>query len=135
MTARRESPVRETVELSDRNVLEIVLPGGRYSLRFAEVAGIAPPRELRTVAAAPDAVLGLADWRGSILTVLDLARLLEEGRVGDRPWLIRLAPPLDHVALATSALPTLGHGGGAAPVDAASLVERAGGGAGRPHGA
>lgn len=122
---------------SDEKVLEIALPCGRYSLRLADVTGVAPPRALRSVPGAPESVLGLADWRGGLLTVLDLGRLIDERPAGAQPWLIRLAPPFENVALATGALPTIADGGGnAVRLDPASLVERAGSrkAADRPHG-
>jgi hypothetical protein len=107
-------------------VLTITLVRRRHWLGLSHVAGVAPPCDLWRVPGAPDAVLGLAEWRGSVLTVLDLPRLVGEGVACPRPWLVRLAPPLDHVALACPALPVVGlpDDPDAAPLDPAALLAR-----------
>ena len=49
-----------------------------YGLRLGSVAGLGEAGEIRSVAGAPSSVLGLSDWRGRLLTVVDLAALLDE---------------------------------------------------------
>jgi hypothetical protein len=73
-----------------------------YGLRLASVDGLAEAGEIRGVAGAPSSVLGLSDWRGRLLTVVDLASLLNEAvPAGGRQdgCLVRLAPPLENTAL------------------------------------
>jgi hypothetical protein len=70
-----------------------------YALRLTEVSGVVAMGPLRRVPMAPAGVLGLAEWRGRLLTVLDLPGLLDERHGKGSPSLVRLAPPFDHLAL------------------------------------
>jgi len=42
--------------------------------------------------------LGLVEWRGRLLTVIDLPPLLRDAARGEAACLVRLAPPHDHLA-------------------------------------
>jgi hypothetical protein len=123
--APERSAAPEPAARSPEKALTILLTGRRFALGLEQVWGVGPPRDVRFVPGAPDTVAGLTEWRGSILTVLDLPRILGVGRAGDRPWLVRLAPPFEHVALACPALPAIASGEGSTPLEPASLVERA----------
>jgi chemotaxis signal transduction protein len=90
-TAVREGPSRRT--------LGFELDGQRFALRLADVGGLANCGPIRAVPGSPPAVLGLTEWRGTLLTVLDLPRLLDVAGDGAEPCLVRLAPPLRGVAL------------------------------------
>ena len=87
-------------------------PGGATTVRFrlggqscclplADVAELADLPSPVPVPGAPATVLGLAELRGRIVTVLDLACLMGLGstRWGDRTSAILLAPPWSHIAL------------------------------------
>jgi chemotaxis signal transduction protein len=76
--------------------------GRSYGLKLGAVEGLGEPGSIRSVAGAPDAVLGLSDWKGRLLTVVDLAALLGEQPPAPEerePCLVRLASPLEHTAL------------------------------------
>jgi len=76
--------------------------GRAYGLKLGAVEGLGEPGSIRSVAGAPDAVLGLSDWKGRLLTVVDLAALLGEQPPTPEerePCLVRLASPLEHTAL------------------------------------
>lgn len=79
-------------------LLYFALEGADYALRLRDVRGVGSCGALRPVPGAPPAVPGLAEWRGSVLTVVDLARLLGHSATGARPCLIRLGEPLRGVA-------------------------------------
>jgi len=49
-------------------------------------------------------VLGLTEWRGRLLTVLDLPYLLEDEGTDAPPCVVRLASPLRHTALVIRAV-------------------------------
>jgi len=74
--------------------------GGKYfALDVSSVAGLAACSAMRTVPGAPRAVLGLVEWRGTVLTALDLPNVLGH-EVGNAPaCLVRLARPMQRVAL------------------------------------
>lgn len=80
-------------------ILVFRLEDGLHGLRVNDISGIASCEVLRELPGAPAGVRGLAEWRGSVLTVLDLP--CDWGRVEqDEPaCLIRLAPPLEQTAL------------------------------------
>ena len=63
-----------------------------------DVGGLANCGPLRRVPGTPAAVLGLTEWRGTLLTVLDLPRMLGAPASAAEPCLVRLAPPLRGVA-------------------------------------
>ena len=80
-------------------VLLFDLGPGHYALRAAAVNGLAECGPVRQVPGAPRTVLGLVEWRGHPLTVLDLPRLLGHSAPGGPACLIRLAPPLQGTSL------------------------------------
>jgi len=89
--------------------LELTLDGARWSLAATAVDGVGRIGALRAVPGAAPAVLGLTEWRGRIVTVIDLAAALYDRspRLGEAGWLLRLAAPLGHAALALSDSPRL----------------------------
>ena len=70
-----------------------------YALRAAAVNGLAECGPVREVPGAPPAVLGLVEWRGHLLTVLDLPQLLGHATPNGPACLIRLGPPLQGTSL------------------------------------
>ena len=48
---------------------------------------------------APDGVLGVHEWRGRLLTVLDVTHFLDEAPLPGPHSLLRLAPPFERTAL------------------------------------
>ena len=84
--------------LQDRLLL-FDLEQAHYALRAAAVHGLAECGPVRRVPGAPPSVLGLVEWRGHPLIVLDLPALLGHGTPSGPPCLIRLAPPLQGTAL------------------------------------
>lgn len=70
-----------------------------YALPLGCVDGLGDPGQIRRVPGAPTGVLGLTEWRGRLLSVLDLPRLLDDAPHEGRPCLVRLAAPLAHCAL------------------------------------
>jgi hypothetical protein len=70
-----------------------------YALHVEDVSGVAETAVVRPVPLAPRGVLGLAEWRGRLLTVLDLAELMDDAATDAEPSLVRLATPLEHTAL------------------------------------
>jgi hypothetical protein len=85
--------------VADERRLVFDLGAGRYGLRLETISGVAELSSWRPVPGAPPGVLGLTEWRGRPLTVLDLPSLLEERHGKGAPSLIRLAAPFDHLAL------------------------------------
>ena len=75
------------------------LAGRGYALDLTHVAGVAECGPVRPVPGAPSAVVGLVEWRGRILTLVDLPRLLQRPRAVGPPSVIRLAPPFEQIAL------------------------------------
>lgn len=71
----------------------------RYALAAETVASVARAREILPVPRAPRGVLGLAERRGRVLTVLDVAQLLDDLETGEERVLVILQPPLGHLAL------------------------------------
>ncbi len=69
-----------------------------YALPLSAVFGLAECGDVRRVPGAPRNVLGMTEWRGDLLTVLDLPRLLRHSAVPGRACLIRLAAPLQQIA-------------------------------------
>ncbi len=69
-----------------------------YALPLSAVFGLAECSEIRRVPGAPRNVLGMTEWRGDLLTVLDLPRLLRHSAVPGHACLIRLAAPLQQIA-------------------------------------
>jgi purine-binding chemotaxis protein CheW len=62
---------------SDRakNLVGFAVDGARYAVEVAAVREIVNPHEVRLLANAQPGVLGLADHRGEVVTLLDLRRL------------------------------------------------------------
>ena len=69
-----------------------------YALPVAEVAGLVEYRGVTPVPGAVEPVLGLAEWRGNLLSVIDLEGLLSQPPGQAPPCLVRLMPPLEHTA-------------------------------------
>jgi len=96
---------RESRRRRDRSVrgpqpaLLFALGTGHYALPAAAVAGLAECGPIHEVPGAPPAVRGLAEWRGNVLTVLDLPWLLGQPAGAAPPCLLRMAPPLVRLAL------------------------------------
>lgn len=86
-----------------RRVLLFALGGRDYAIRVSAVGGVAECGPIRRVPGAPSAVVGLAEWRGNVLTVLDLAHLLDHPPGDAQPSLVRLVPPLQQAALLLTA--------------------------------
>jgi chemotaxis signal transduction protein len=80
-------------------LLVLSLARGRYALGLGQVAGLAACGPLRGVPLAPPVVPGLTEWRGRLLTVVDLPAILGEGPRGRWETLVRIAPPHEHTAL------------------------------------
>ena len=70
-----------------------------HAIRVSDIGGVVSCEALRALPGAPAGVLGLAEWRGTVLAVLDLPRHLGCGAQDEPACLIRLAPPLDQTAL------------------------------------
>jgi len=70
-----------------------------YALALAAIDGLADVGPIRPVRQSPAGVLGLTEWKGQLLTVLDLPALLGQATPNGSASLVRLAPPLDQVAL------------------------------------
>jgi hypothetical protein len=64
-----------------------------------DVSGVVEAADVRPVPLAPFGVLGLSEWRGRLLTVVDLAVVLGEAPGEGPASLVRLAAPLQHTAL------------------------------------
>jgi len=79
--------------------LVLRLGRGSYALHVDDVSGVAEPSRLRPVPLAPSGVLGLGQWRGRLLTVIDLPQVLGELPLDGPATLVRLAAPLEHTAL------------------------------------
>jgi purine-binding chemotaxis protein CheW len=79
-----------------------------YGIELRHVAGVEPERQVRPVPGAPEAVLGLVESRGRLLTVIDLPRLLGDGPHSLPPCLVRLGPPWSDVAFHVPAVVQIG---------------------------
>ncbi|HKQ61333.1 MAG TPA: chemotaxis protein CheW [Candidatus Polarisedimenticolaceae bacterium] len=79
--------------------LRFELAGRSYALPLDAVDGLSEPGKLHRVPGAPPEVPGLCEWRGRLLAVIDLARLLEAGPAAGPACLIRLAAPFERSAL------------------------------------
>jgi chemotaxis signal transduction protein len=107
-----------------QRAIVFVLGGRRYALRVAAAAGLAECGPIREVPGAPPAVVGLTEWRGNILTVLDLPHLLGHPPGEAPPCLVRLASPMDRAALLLTANVTMGEFGGVSGVPEEDDVPR-----------
>lgn len=79
--------------------LAIRLAERTYALPLEQVSDVAEARNVRTVAGRPRGVLGIHEWRGKLLTLLDLPELVDDRGLPGPPTLVRLAAPFDHTAL------------------------------------
>jgi chemotaxis signal transduction protein len=70
-----------------------------HAIRVNDIGGVVSCEGLRALPGAPAGVLGVAEWRGSVLTVLDLSEYLGRAAPDEPACLIRLAPPLEQTAL------------------------------------
>jgi len=70
-----------------------------YAVREAAVTGLIDSGPVRPVPGAPDAVVGLTDWRGHVMTLIDLHRVLDDAPVEGPSCIVRLAAPLERTAL------------------------------------
>jgi hypothetical protein len=93
--------------------LLIVLQRDRYAIATSHVFGVADCSPIRKVEGGPPAVLGLTEWRGNLLTVVDLPYLLGHAAADGPHCLLRLAPPHELTAFRLPATVRI------APVDAA----------------
>lgn len=85
------------------NVLAFDVAGTPYAIAVEAIAEVAEAPALRPVPLGPAGVLGLAEFRGAVVAVLDLGRLLDEHASGERATrIVRLAAPHDRTALAVS---------------------------------
>ena len=80
-------------------VLLLAIAERRFALPAEIVAGLADCGPIYPVPGAPPVVLGLAEWRGSVVTVLDLQPTLGAPPSDAPACLVRLRPPLQHIAL------------------------------------
>jgi len=70
-----------------------------YAIPLAQVTGLADCGPIRPVADTPPEVLGISEWRGRLLTVLDLTGLLGESGDQEPMCLIRLSGSMARTAL------------------------------------
>jgi chemotaxis signal transduction protein len=82
-----------------QRALLFALCGKHYALDVSSVAGLAACSSTRTLPGAPRAVLGLVEWRGTVLTALDLPHVLGHEAGAGPACLVRLARPMQRVAL------------------------------------
>ncbi len=92
--------------LSDR-FLSFRVGSRDYAIPLEHVSGLADCGPIRTVDGVPPEVLGLSEWRGRLLTVLDLHGLLGEPHSRGTMCLIRLSGTMTHTALRVAAPVTL----------------------------
>lgn len=71
-------PLEETTTLTEvRELLVFSLAGERYGIETAYVLEVIPLRELTPVPCTPPFVLGVVNYRGRVLPVLDLRKVFE----------------------------------------------------------
>ena len=95
---RKQSGATDRDSLRGR-LLMFDLDSCHYAIRAAAVSGLAECGPVREVPGGPRAMLGLVEWRGHLLTVLDLPQLLGHATPNGPACLIRLAPPLQGTSL------------------------------------
>jgi purine-binding chemotaxis protein CheW len=115
----RDAPLPDA---TSEPLLFFAIAGEAFAIRLGEVGGVVALESLREVPGAPPRVLGLAEWRGSLLAVLDLPALLGLEASEAAGCLIRLAPPLEQTALYLPGNVRLGEGS-LEPVDGARQRE------------
>lgn len=70
-----------------------------HAIRVNDIGGVVSCEGLRALPGSPAGVLGVAEWRGAVLAVLDLPGYLGRAAPDEPACLIRLAPPLEQTAL------------------------------------
>jgi hypothetical protein len=98
----REHPGRTPVEPENR-FLGFRAGSSNYAIRLEHVSGLADCGPVRKVNGTPPQILGLSEWRGRLLTVLDLPGLLGEPAGQGPMCLIRLSGTMTRTALRVSA--------------------------------
>lgn len=93
------APTKPARGAEEDRVLVFGCGGRRLAIGLRHVAGLVEAGSPVPVPLAPDFVVGLLDRRGSVLSVLDLPRLLGHEGGPAAPFVVRLAAPWDHVAL------------------------------------
>jgi hypothetical protein len=97
---RNPRPDRATLDLEPaERILLLRMGGPPHALRLSSIAGVAECGRVHPVPDAPAPVHGVVEWQGNLVTVLDLPRLLRVDVTDGPACLIRLAPPLEHIAL------------------------------------
>jgi hypothetical protein len=82
-----------------RSALVFRLARRRYALELNRTSGVGDLGSVRRIPDAPRAWLGLADWGGRVLNVIDLPFLLDDRAVDSVSSLVRLRAPQDDLAL------------------------------------
>ena len=102
----RDAPRRTVSPVCEQPARCLVfrLQRGRYAIPLPAVSGFGDVGEVRRVPGAPPAVMGLVEWRGRLLTLIDLPQLLRDAPHADPPCMVRLAPPRDHIAFRVPAV-------------------------------
>lgn len=70
-----------------------------YALPLRRTSGVRDMGTVRGIPGAPPAWLGLTDWSGHVLSVIDLPHVLGDAAVDDARMLVRLEHPHQDVAL------------------------------------
>ena len=104
--ASQEQPERPPAGYSDR-FLSFRAGAREYAIALEQVSGLADCGPVRCVEGTPREVLGLSEWRGRLLTVLDLPGLLGEPQSQGPMCLIRLSGSMTCTALRVPAPVTL----------------------------
>ncbi len=94
----REHPGRASAEQENR-FLGFRAGSSDYAIRLEHVSGLADCGPVRKVNGTPPQILGLSEWRGRLLTVLDLPGLLGEPDSRGPMCLIRLSGTMIRTAL------------------------------------
>jgi chemotaxis signal transduction protein len=90
---------REDFAVDTGRALLFTLGDRQYALPVASVAGLAECGPVHKVPRAPRAVHGLAEWRGHVMTVIDLPHLLGHALDDEPSCLVRLDAPMQQIAL------------------------------------
>jgi purine-binding chemotaxis protein CheW len=101
--AFREVPRGE--EEKRHSMLALSVAGEPYAVRLAEVAGLFTRRRIQGIPGPLPELLGLAGFRGEILPVYDLPRLLGYGPLQSAPGALLLTDTTPTVALAIEGIP------------------------------
>jgi len=107
------------------------LGGEGFGIPLSQIREIAPVGEIAPVPLAPASIRGLANLKGRVVTLIDVAHLLslplpEARSPADRLALV-LAPPWAHLALFVHAPVEIARADAAQPSRAAALAATAGG--------